>query len=103
MNQHLINIAKVVASELRAQMVPNKRLYRTGNMKRSVAVVTIDEKNVDVIIATDYASFTNTRGRFAGWVQTTTTRALQAYCSAQNVQDLSGLGIVNPQYIYGGN
>ena len=102
MNEHLINLAKVVASELRAQMVPNKRLYRTGNMKRSVAVIAIDEDNVDVVIATDYASYTNTRGRFAGWVQATTTKAIQAYCSAQKVDDLTAFGIVNPQFIYGG-
>ena len=102
MNEHLINLAKVVASELRAQMVPNKRLYRTGNMKRSVAVIAIDEDNVDVVIATDYASFTNTRGRFAGWVQATTAKAIQAYCSAQKVDDLTAFGIVNPQFIYGG-
>jgi phage host-nuclease inhibitor protein Gam len=102
MNEHLINLAKAVASELRAQMVPNKRLYRTGNMKRSVAVIAIDDKNVDVVIETDYASFTNTRGKFAGWVQTTTTKAIQAYCSAQKVDDLTAFGIVNPQFIYGG-
>lgn len=102
MNEHLVNLAKVVASELRAQMVPNKRLYRTGNMKRSVAVIAIDDENVDVVIATDYASYTNTRGRFAGWVQSTTSKAIQAYCSAQRVEDLTAFGIINPQYIYGG-
>ena len=102
MNENLIVLAEVVASELRAQMVPNKRLYRTGNMKRSVAVVAIDDKNVDVIIATDYASYTNTRGKFAGWVQTATTKAIQAYCSAHKVEDLTAFGIVNPQFIYGG-
>ena len=47
----LVNLATVVAAELRAQMVPNKRLYRTGNMKRSVAVIAIDDKTVDVVIA----------------------------------------------------
>ena len=102
MNEHLINLAKVVASELRAQMVPNKRLYRTGNMKRSVAVIAIDEDNVDVVIATDYASYTNNRGRFAGWVQETTSKAIQSYCSAQKVDELSAFGIINPQFIYGG-
>lgn len=102
MNMDTIIIANVVASELRAQMVPGKRLYRTGNMKRSVAVVVVDDKNVDVVIATDYASYTNTRGRFAGWVQRTTTKAIQAYCSAQKVEDLTALGIVNPKFIYGG-
>lgn len=102
MNEHLVNLAKVVASELRAQMVPNKRLYRTGNMKRSVAVIAIDDENVDVVIATDYASYTNTRGRFAGWVQSTTSKAIQAYCSAQRVEDLTAFGIIDPQYIYGG-
>lgn len=102
MNADLIVLANVVASELRAQMVPNERLYRTGNMKRSVAVIAIDDKNVDVVIATDYASYTNTRGRFAGWVQKTTTKAIQAYCSAMKVDDLTAFGIVNPQFIYGG-
>lgn len=98
----LVNLATVVAAELRAQMVPNKRLYRTGNMKRSVSVVEIDERNIDVVIATDYASFTNTRGRFAGWVQDTTASAIRAYCSAQNVDDLTAFGIADPQFVYGG-
>lgn len=102
MNEHLVNLAKVVASQLRDYMVPNKRLYITGNMRRSVAVIAIDDENVDVVIATDYASYTNTRGRFAGWVQSTTSKAIQAYCSAQRVEDLTAFGIIDPQYIYGG-
>ena len=102
MNSDLVNLARVIASEMRAHMVPNKRLYRTGNMKRSVAVIAIDEKTVDVVIATDYASYTNERGKWAGWVQKMTAQAVAAYCSAQNVEDLTAFGIVTPKFTYGG-
>lgn len=102
MNAELVNLAKVVASELRAQMVPNKRLYRTGNMKRSVAVVSVDEETIDVIVATPYASYTNERGRFSGWVQSATAKAVSAFLSAKNVDDLSAFGIVKPTFTYGG-
>ena len=102
MNPHLTNLASVVAAGLRAQMVPGKRLYRTGNMKRSVSVITIDDTAVDVVIATDYASYTDSRGRFAGWVKEATTKAVGAYCTAQNVEDLTAFGIIDPSYVYGG-
>jgi len=102
MNAHLTNLASVVAAELRAQMVPGKRLYKTGNMKRSVAVITIDDKTVDVVIATDYASYTDERGRYAGWVQQAASKAIGAYCTAQNVEDLTAFGMISPSYIYGG-
>ena len=101
MNPDLINIANVVASELRAQMVPNIRLYRTGNMKRSVATIVVDDENVDVVIATDYASYTDTRGRFAGWVSGTVAKACAIICTENGVDDLSAFGLNNPQVLYG--
>ena len=101
-DQNLVNLANVTASELRAMMIPNLRLFRTGNMKRSVAVVEIDEKTVDVVIATDYASYTDTRGKWAGWVSRTVSKACSAFCSANNVEDLSAFGMVGAQVLYGG-
>lgn len=94
----MVNLANFVASELRAMMIPNVQLYKTGNMQSSVTVVNVDEKFIDIIIATDYASFTNTKGKHAGWIEQTLDRACRAYCSNNNVDNefLSG------QIIYGG-
>lgn len=102
MNSDLVNLARNIASQMRGYMVKDKRLWRSGNMRRSIAVIAIDEKTVDVVIATDYASYTNERGKWAGWVQKMTAQAVAAYCSARNVEDLTAFGIVTPKFTYGG-
>ena len=98
MDTDMVNLAEFAASELRAMMIPNVQLYRTGNMQGSVVVVAVDENFVDIIISTDYASFTNTRGRHAGWIEQTIDRVCRAYASNNNV-DNSG---ITGQIIYGG-
>lgn len=92
MDGDLINLANHIASELRAMMIPNVQLYRTGNMKGSVTIVTVDDNFVDIVIATDYASFTNTRGRHAGWVEKTVDRACRAYASNNKVDNANLTG-----------
>ena len=93
MQEDLVNLANFVATELRAMMIPNKQLYRTGNMQSSVAVVAIEQDYIDIVIATDYASFTNTHGRMAGWVDKCVDRCCRSYCSNNNVENdaISGL------------
>lgn len=98
MDNDLVNLANFVASELRAMMIPGVQLYRTGNMQGSVNVVAVGEDFIDIVIATDYASFTNTRGRHAGWVEQTIDRVCRAYASNNNVDNESIVG----QIIYGG-
>ena len=94
----MVNLAQFAASELRAMMIPNVQLYRTGNMQGSVVVASVDENFIDIIISTDYASFTNTRGRHTGWIEQTIDRVCRAYASNNNVENS---GIVG-QIIYGG-
>lgn len=98
MDADMINLATFAASELRAMMIPNVQLYRTGNMQGSVTVVAVNEDFIDIVIATDYASFTNTRGRMAGWIERTIDRVCRAYASNNNVENESITG----QIIYGG-
>lgn len=98
MDVDMINLAMFAASELRAMMIPNVQLYRTGNMQGSVTVVAVNDNFIDIIIATDYASYTNTRGKHAGWIERTIDRVCRAYASNNNVENESIVG----QIIYGG-
>ncbi len=81
----MLNLALFIKGELQAQMIPHQQLYRTGNMRSSVEVVEIDNRYVDIVIATEYASFTNTRGRTAGWIEKTLDRACRCY--SENVSN----------------
>lgn len=94
----MVNLATSIANELRAMMKPGIQLYKTGNMQGSVTVVAVNEDFIDIVIATDYASYTNTRGRMAGWVERTVDRACRSYASNNNVDnaDLTG------EIMYGG-
>lgn len=89
----MVNLANVLSNELRAQMIPNIQLYKTGNMRASVQVIAINENYVDVVIATDYASYTNTRGRMAGWIDSVVDRVCRAYAGDNGVENdkISGL------------
>lgn len=92
MDNDMVNLGKFIASELRAMMIPGIQLYQSGTMRSSVDVVAVDEKYVDIVIATDYASFTNTRGKMAGWIERTIDRCCRCYASNNNVESeyLSG-------------
>lgn len=91
MNDSLINFATFIASELSKVGVPDKKLYRTGNMMASIVPVVIDENTVDIIIATDYASFTNTRGKWAGWVEQNIERCSRCYADNNDVESFANL------------
>ena len=97
MDTDMINLAKFAAAELRAMMIPDVQLYRTGNMQSSVTVVTVNDDFIDIIIATDYASYTNTRGKHAGWIEKTIDRVCRCYASNNAVENESMVG----QIIYG--
>lgn len=98
MNSDMQNLALMLEAELRAMCVPQKQLYQTGNMKASINTIQVDENFIDVVIATPYASYTNTRGRNMGWIERTVSRVCRAYSSNNNVDDLSLFG----QITYGG-
>lgn len=86
-NQDVLNFANFLASELRAMCVKGKQLYVTGNMQRSIVSLAINDDNIEVIIATSYASYTDTRGRMAGWVKETIERCSRCYAQNNNVDD----------------
>ena len=79
MDNELVNYGMFLANELRAMMIPDVQLYQSGNMRSSVAVVVVDDTCIDVIIATNYASYTNERGRMKGWVERTVDRVSRCY------------------------
>ena len=63
-DEELINAATFYIAELRASMIPNVKLYRSGNMQSSVVVGQVGEDFIDIIIGVPYASFTNDRGKW---------------------------------------
>ena len=93
MDSDMVNLGQFVASELRAMMIPGKQLYQSGNMRGSVTVVTVNDEFVDIVIATDYASYTDTRGRMAGWIERTVDRCCRCFAENNNVENeaLSGM------------
>ena len=94
MDTDMANLATFIANELRAMMIPNVQLYQSGNMKSSVAVVAVDDNFIDIVIATDYASFTDTRGRHAGWVERTIDRCCRCYSENNDVSNESLEGTI---------
>lgn len=94
----MVNLAAFIASELRAMMIPGKQLYQSGNMRSSVYVVTVNDQFIDIIIATDYASNTNTKGRMAGWIEKTVDRACRCYAENNMVDNEAITGTIT----YGG-
>mgnify|MGYP003295972062 CR=1 FL=1 len=103
MDENLVNFANALASELQAYIgsARGQRLYQTGNMKAHIRVVVINDECVDVIIATNYASFTNTRGKYAGWVEKVVRRTARCYAENNNVEDFTNGGL-EATLMYGG-
>lgn len=95
MDTEMFNLARLLANDLRSQMKPNIQLYKTGNMRANVHIVAIEDDYIDVVIATDYASYTNTRGRMAGWVDSVVDRVCRAYCSNNNVENEAISGLIS--------
>ena len=94
MDIDMVNLASFIASELRKMMIPEVQLYQSGEMQSSVAVVAIEEDYIDVVIATDYASYTNTRGRMAGWIERTIDRCCRCYSDNNDVSNETLNGII---------
>lgn len=98
MNTDMQNLAILLESELRAMCIPEKQLYQTGNMKNSIVTIQVGTDFVDIVIATPYASYTNTRGYMAGWIERTVDRVCRCFASNNDVENLNLLG----QITYGG-
>lgn len=98
MDLNMQNLANILASELQAMCIKGQQLYQSGNMKASIMVVQVDDKYCDIVIATPYASFTNERGKMAGWIEKTVSRVCRCYASNNNVEDMNLTGIIT----YGG-
>lgn len=97
MDDDMVNLANFIASELRKMMIPTVQLYQSGGMYLSVAVVAVNEEYIDIVIATDYASYTNTRGKHAGWVNRTIDRCCRCYAENNNVENEFLQGIITYQ------
>ena len=97
MDIDMVNLAVFIADGLQKMMHPGY-LYVTGNMQASVTVVAVNEDFIDIVIATDYASYTNTRGKTAGWVERTVDRLCRAFASNNDVDNVDLTGNI----IYGG-
>lgn len=95
-DEELLNYAIDLALEISNYMIPDKRLYVSGNMQKSVSVVYVDDNTIDVVIATDYASYTNERGKWAGWVQRVVDEKSRRYSehvsnnSADKLDEING-------------
>ena len=98
MDNDMLNLAVFVADEIRAMMIPHKQLYQSGNMRGSVVVATVNDEYVDIVISTDYASYTNLRGRMAGWVESTVDRCCRCFAENNNVDN----SLFENSIIYGG-
>ena len=98
MDVDMTNLAIFMASELRAMMIPGKQLYQSGNMRGSVIVATVNDNFIDIVIATDYASYTNTKGKMAGWIERTIDRCCRCFAENNGVDNQ----MLNGEIIYGG-
>ena len=94
MDIDMVNLATFIATELRAMMIPNVQLYQSGTMKSSVLVVTVNDDFIDIVIATDYAGYTNTKGKHAGWIDRTIDRCCRCYADNNGVSNESLNGII---------
>lgn len=96
MNNDTINVANFIANELRASSP-----YKTGNMQRSIAVVTIDNDTIDIVIAVDYASYVNNQKKHYHWIETVLDRC--ARCLTQGDFDDTNMRTgISYDIIYGG-
>ena len=94
MDIDMVNLAQFVASELRAMMIPQVQLYQSGTMRSSVVVATVNDNFIDIIIATDYAGYTNTKGKHAGWIDRTVDRCCRCFAENNDVSNEALNGMV---------
>ena len=69
----LLNYGRFVKSEMQASSP-----YRTGNMQRSIALIIVDERTIDIVVSVSYASYVNNRGKHKNWVQGVLSRCAMA-------------------------
>lgn len=70
----MINLANVIVSELQASSP-----YKTGKMRASITLVMLDGNFIDIVVATDYASYVNAKGKHEGWIERVLERSISAY------------------------
>lgn len=70
----MINLANVIVSELQASSP-----YKKGKMRASITPVTVDGNFIDIVVATDYASYVNAKGKHEGWIERVLERSISAY------------------------
>ena len=70
----MFNLANVIVSELQASSP-----YKTGKMRASIALVMFDGNFIDIVVATDYASYVNAKGKHQGWIERVLERSISAY------------------------
>ena len=95
MDSDMVNLACFIKTQLENMCIKDKQLYVSGNMQKSIAVVAVNEEFVDIVIATDYASFTNERGRMAGWIERTVDKACRRFAEDNNVENEQINGIIS--------
>lgn len=93
MNLDMQNLANEIVNNLKA-VSP----YKTGNMKRSITLVQVEDTYCDIIVAVPYASFVNQKGIHQGWIERSVANTCRAFASNNNVEDLSLMGTLT----YGG-
>ncbi len=69
--------ANILVRELQRECIPNVQLYRSGNMRSSIHTVEINEDKTIVLIAVNYASKTNEKGRNEGWIKRVSDRVVE--------------------------
>lgn len=70
----MINLANVIVSELQASSP-----YKTGKMRASITLVMLDGNFIDIVVAADYASYVNAKGKHEGWIERVLERSISAY------------------------
>lgn len=70
----MINLANVIVSELQ-----KRSPYKTGKMHASITLVMLDGNFIDIVVATDYASYVNAKGKHEGWIERVLERSISAY------------------------
>lgn len=96
LDTEMFNYAQFITSELRASSP-----YRTGNMQRSISLVSVDNNFIDIVISVDYASYVNEQKKHYHWVQNVLDRCSR--CIAGNNVDSSALNAgVSYEVLYGG-
>ena len=70
----MLNLANVIVSELQAASP-----YKTGKMRASITLAMLDGNFIDIVVATDYASYVNAKGKHQGWIERVLERSISAF------------------------